>query len=266
MLNISEDSLYFIVLMISALFLVFLGFFFAFIELYRRRQLQFRSNQKQREQAYQEELMRTQLEIREQVMRQISEELHDNVGQSLLVAKMQLNSISNTESTDQFQTINELISRSIKTIRNISKSLNGDYILREGLMKAIHKEAANIASSGQVSCNITGEIPVHFLTPNSEVLVFRCIQETLSNAIKHSQASRINIDLNTKSHILTICVSDNGVGLPENWKAQRGLGMDNLIRRVNMIDGHVNISSKPGEGTKISINLHQKKHPDELIA
>lgn len=255
MISVSEESLFFFVVMSSALLLVILGFFFAFIQLYRRRQLLFQTKQKQREQEYAEELVRTQLEIREQVMRQISEELHDNIGQSLIVAKMQLSAMKSSGLTEQLQTTDELLGRSIQDLRNISKSLNGDYILREGLVKAIQREARFVNASGQITCEVTGTIPHQYLNSNTETIVFRCVQEVLSNAIKHAQASKISIDLEETNHQLILKIKDNGIGLPKNWSTKRGLGIDNLKKRVTMISGTVDITSKQDRGTEISIKL-----------
>lgn len=255
MLSISADSLFFIVIMSSSLMLILLGFFFAFIQLYRRKQLLFQTKQKQREQEYTEELVRTQLEIREQVMRQISEELHDNIGQSLIVAKMQLNAMESSGSRKQLKTTDELLDRSIKDLRNISKSLNGDYILREGLINAIQREARFVSASGQISCEVNGSIPDQFINTNTETIVFRCVQEVLSNAIKHAQASKIAIDIEETNNQLAIKIADNGIGLPKNWGSKRGLGIDNLKKRVAMINGAVDITSKQDRGTEISIKL-----------
>lgn len=261
MLNISEDSLIFFVIMSSALLLVLLGFFFAFIQLYRRKQLLFQTEQKQRELEYNEELVRTQLEIREQVMRQISEELHDNIGQSLIVAKMQLNATESSGSLKQLKTTDELLSRSIQDLRNISKSLNGDYILREELINAIHREARFVNASGQITCKVNGTIPRQYLNTNTEIIVFRCVQEALGNAIKHAQANKISIDFEESNNQLTIKIRDNGIGLAKNWDSKRGLGIDNLKKRVAMINGTVDITSKQDRGTEISIKLQPTNQP-----
>src|SRR5690554_5683084 len=140
MVEIREDSLVFFLLMSTTLLLLLLGFFFAFIQLYRRRQLMYKTAQKEREQEFSRELMRAQLEIREQVMRQISEELHDNIGQSLIVAKMQLGLMDREQFPEQIDAANELLSRSLQDLRSISKTLNGDYILREGVDAALKNE------------------------------------------------------------------------------------------------------------------------------
>ena len=280
MVEVREDSLIFFLLMSTILLLLMLGFFFAFIQLYRRKQLLFKTAQKEREQEFSKELMRSQLEIREQVMHQISEELHDNIGQSLIVAKMQLGMIDREQFPEQIDAADELLSRSLQDLRSISKTLNGDYILREGIDAALKNEGKLINASQQVRCETEGSFNGAGFSPNVEIIVFRCIQEILSNAIKHSKADKINIRLSDQKERIEIEISDNGNGLPENMDKNEGLGLANLIeisdngkgmpedrnqtdglglnnltRRVALIGGNLIVNSKNGSGTKISINL-----------
>lgn len=255
MVEVREDSLFFFLLMSTILLLVMLGFFFAFIQLYRRRQLMYKAAKKEREQEFSKELVHSQLEIREKVMRQISEELHDNIGQSLIVAKMQLGMMDRHQFPEQIDAANELLSRSLQDIRSISKTLNGDYIIREGLYTALENEVKLINTSQQLSCKIEGYFPANCFSPNIEIIVFRCIQEVLSNAIKHSKSDKINIRITDQKETIQIDISDNGKGMPESSERTDGLGMSNLIKRVKLIDGELKVHSENGQGTKISINL-----------
>lgn len=257
---INDNSFFFIILMSTALLLVFVGFFIAFIQFYRRRQLEFQNEQNQREQAFSEELVRSQLEIREKVMRQISDELHDNIGQSLIVAKMQLSSLNPEKSTIQVVTAHEIIGRSLKDLRSISKTLNGNYILREGLYKALENEIRVINSSNKLECVIEGNRPNFHFSAKIEVIVFRCIQEVLSNAIKHSNAKQIVLRFGETQKTVILDIRDNGEGMPKDWKNRRGLGMDNIEKRVAMIGGKFKIESVKGNGTRIKFILPKIPH------
>src|SRR5690606_29846650 len=123
------------------------------------------------EQEFSEELLRTQLELSEQVMRNISEEIHDNIGQTLTVAKLSLNAMSDGDYKEHAANAKDLITRSLQDLRNLSKTLNGDYILREGLQNAIAREVEVINYSGELNCTFKGEIPSHWLPPNSEIIL-----------------------------------------------------------------------------------------------
>lgn len=252
---INDDSFLFITVMSTALLLVFVGFFIAFIQFYRRRQLEFQSKQKIREQAFHEELMKSQLEIREKVMRQISEELHDNVGQSLIVAKMQLTTLTPEESTEQMRSAHDIISRSLQDLRSISKTLNGNYVLREGLYEALENEIHVINSTKKIRCSIEGDKPDFHFSAEIEVILFRCIQEVLSNALKHAKANHIVLRFSDIPEALILNISDDGIGLPSDWKSRRGLGMDNLEKRIEMIGGNLKVVSEAHEGTQIIFNF-----------
>lgn len=254
MVEIQEDSLLFFLLMSTILLLVMLGFFFAFIQLYRRRQLMYKTAQKEREQEFAKALVHSQLEIRENVMRQISEELHDNIGQSLVVAKMQLSMMNRDQFPEQIDAANELLGRTLHDIRNMSKILNGDYVLRGGLSAAVKHELQLINSANKINCAIEGELSGNAFAPNEEIIVFRCIQEILGNAIKHANATEIFIRYSADSGSVTIEITDNGQGMPEQLVSQ-GLGIGNLSRRIELLDGKLNVSSHSGGGTKISIVL-----------
>lgn len=255
MISISEESLFFFIVMSSGLLLIILGFFFAFIQLYQRRQFKFKMERQQREQEFAKELIYVQLEIREELMQKLSSEIHDNIGQSLVVAKLQLNSIIQEQNLERAGMVEELISRSISDLRNLSKTLNGEYILRAGIQDAIEKEVHLINQIKSLACTLEGEFPKNRLSPDSEIILFRCIQEILSNCIKHSGADQIAVRIVPNKHRLKLTVTDNGVGMPANWEKSKGLGIENIQKRVELLSGNVTISSPQHGGTKISIIL-----------
>jgi len=255
MIELNSDDLFYIILTSSALLLVLAGFFFVFIQLYRHKQLQFKSERVRREQEFVKELMRVQLEIREDVMQKLSHEIHDNIGQSLVVAKLQVSSIIQEQSLERAQVVEELITRSIRDLRNLSKTLNGDYVLREGINQAIHTEVQLINQLQKLQCTFENPFPAQILSPNAEIIVFRCIQEMLSNCIKHSGASQVIISTKIKHKKLVIKVKDNGKGMPANWEKHQGLGIENIRKRVEMIEGKLEIMDPIDGGTIFSIIL-----------
>lgn len=252
----ASDILY--VSAISSIFLlIIVGFFIAFIAIYQKRQKQNELEQVKIKEAFNQELYETQLELKEQVLKQIAQEIHDNIGQSLTVAKMQLSFVKEESVQDKVGSVKELISRSLDDLRDLSKSLSGNFIMREGLEASIHREAAHIDKLDNLSCNVVGSYPNGFLNENSEMILFRCVQECLSNAVKYSQGSEVEISLNGKEDTFELVVKDNGVGFPENWEENQGVGIDSLHKRVGVLNGVLNILTKPNEGSKISIVLNR---------
>src|SRR5690554_5421686 len=138
-MNVNESDVLFFTLMGTILFVLMVAFFFAFVLMYRRRQLEFENERLIMESEFSEELLRTQLELSEQVMRNISDEIHDNIGQTLTVAKLGLNTISNSDHRKQIENVKNLITRSLQDLRSLSKTLSGDFIIREGIQSAIER-------------------------------------------------------------------------------------------------------------------------------
>ena len=239
----------------TILFVLMVGFFFAFVIMYRRRQLEFENERIQMERVFSEELLRTQLELSEQVMRNISEEIHDNIGQTLIVAKLGLNALTNSEHKEQVENVKNLITRSLKDLRSLSKTLNGDFIIREGLQNAITREVEILNSTGKLICEFAGEIPSGWLHPNSEIILFRCVQEALSNTLKHAESKHITLTAHTEENLLTLDIYDDGVGFDQNKDINKGLGMSSMEKRVGILGGNFSITSFPGKGTGVLIQI-----------
>lgn len=242
---------------ISTLFLlVIVGFFIAFISQYQKRQRENQQEQDRLKEAFNQELLNTQLELKEQVFKQISQEIHDNIGQSLTVAKMQLNYISGDENKEKTTSAKELITRSLQDLRDLSKSLNGNFIMREGFEASIHREAAYIDKAGKLKCRVEGEYTDGLVDSNTEIILFRCVQECLSNAVKYSNGTEVVIAMENSSDSFQLEVKDDGQGMPDNWEQNRGVGIDSLEKRVGVLRGELKIDSKPNQGTRICINLN----------
>lgn len=208
---------------------------------------------------FQQTLLQTQLEIREQTMQTIGADLHDNIGQLLSLTSLTLNSVNLDDAKKAQQKINsalELTVRSIKEMRMLGKLLQGEQLISLGLGEAIRQEINWIERSGQyaISYDIEGEEPVQ-RNPDKDLIIFRILQEILNNIIKHSKASEISIKLGYSEEGIGLQVIDNGTGfninqLPDD---QKGMGLMNIQKRAEIFGGDVFIQSQPGEGTCVDI-------------
>ena len=154
----------------------------------------------------------------------------------------------------------ELVSKAIVDLRDLSRSLNTDHIAAMGLQKAIEYELNLISrSSGiQTSMNATGQS----FRPDKqkELILFRIIQEVLSNAIKHAGATTIQASMHFQTDQLELSVADNGKGFILEEIQQRnlqntGLGLRNMQNRATLIGASFTMKSEPGAGTTIVIRL-----------
>lgn len=208
---------------------------------------------------FQNTLLQTQMEIREQTMQTIGADLHDNVGQLLSLTSLTLNSVKLEDTEKAQQKIDaalDLTLRSIKEMRLLGKLLQGEQLIGLGLCEAIRHEINWIEKSGQyaVSYDIEGEQPAQN-NPDKDLILFRVLQEIFNNIIKHSKATDISIKLTYSQEGIRLQVIDNGTGfdidhLPED---QKGMGLLNIQKRAEIVGGEVFIQSQPREGTCIEI-------------
>lgn len=206
---------------------------------------------------YEKELLKTKLLVQEETFQHISRDIHDNIGQKLTLARLFLNTINFTNTENVHSNVKqsaEVISQCLSDLRDISRSLSTEQILNNGLYKALENEVNLINRSGvlKIKLNMTGDFD--FIQAEKEILVFRIIQECLSNTIKHAQATEITIELSSTDSLKTICVSDNGIGFNQE-EITNSNGLNNIQSRVNAIGGVLCISSVHQKGTVITIKI-----------
>jgi len=229
--------------------LLIVGFFVLFIFKYRSRQVE----HKREKEILAAEMTRAQFEIQEQTIHNISMEIHDNIGQTLTLAKLQINSMEPENLIERKAQSRELITRAVQSLRDLSKSMNGDYVLELGLEASIERELNMVSASGTFETSFEDKGPEIILTEQTEVILFRCIQETINNAVKHSMGTKISVDVERNVHQMKISVTDNGVGISED--PVKGLGLHNLERRIKIIGGKMLIDKGNKKGTNLIFTL-----------
>jgi signal transduction histidine kinase len=202
-------------------------------------------------------LLNTKLLVQEETFQHISRDIHDNIGQKLTLARLSLNTIdfSMVDTVEnQVKQTAEIISQCLSDLRDISRGLSTEQILNNGLYKALENEVNLINRSGvlKIRLNVTSDFD--FAQAEKELLVFRIIQECLSNAMKHAKATEIKILLSASENLKTICVSDNGIGFNRE-KLSDSNGLKNIQSRVIAIGGELSITSVPDSGTDITIKI-----------
>ncbi|HEY5368914.1 MAG TPA: ATP-binding protein [Hanamia sp.] len=212
---------------------------------------------------FQHELLQTQLEIQEQTLKNISQEIHDNIGQALSLVKLNINTMNYNEPILLQNKINDsksLITKAIQDLRDLSKSLDTDYVVELGLSRAIEYELEMIKKNGefQIQFNITGK--PYRLENQKELILFRIVQEALHNIIKHAKATAINVELIFEAELVTLKIEDNGNGfdtspLENNNYSKFGLGLRNMENRANIINATFKLTSTLDEGTIITLAL-----------
>jgi len=244
---------------ITLIFLIAPAFILVYVFVQNQRKKIYNEEKIMMRLSFESEIAKTQYEVQEQTMQTIGADLHDNIGQLLSLTSLTLNSIEldNTVNAKQkIDTAVDLTVRSIKEMRLLGKLLQGDQLMVSGLPEAIRHEVNWIERSGKYTIvyNKAGEFS-EAGNPDKDLIVFRVLQEILNNIIKHASATLIWIDLDYVDSLLKLQVRDNGIGfntqlLPEQ---SMGMGLRNIQKRSQIVNGKVNIASTTGGGTTITI-------------
>jgi signal transduction histidine kinase len=186
----------------------------------------------------------------------IARDLHDGVGQSLIILKNKVIKKSDYSPETQDQ-LNDNFSEIIEEIRSISRSLIPPELKRLGLRKAIDNrlnEVAN-ASSVFVSTEIM-DLDKLNIEDHQSLRIYRIIQELSTNTIKHSEATAIKLEAIYEGKELTLIYQDNGIGLDrDKWKsADNSVGLRSILQRLNYLNGSIKIE-RPKKGFKVIMKL-----------
>ena len=253
-MEISEIG--FLVIILTGLFLLMGLFVLSFFLVYRKNQ-----NIKESEiENLNNALLQTQIEIQEQTLKTVAQEIHDNIGQILSLAKLNLNTfpvITDAAIQARVDDTKQLIGKAIVDLRDLSRSLNGDKINELGLEQAISSELKILQNTGKFSTGLLITGSPYKLDSKKEMVLFRMVQEAMNNAIKHSKAKTIDVQLMYGTEIFQLSITDNGIGFnPANLLAQQpGIGLKSMQNRAELIGGIFSVLSSSATGTSIIIEI-----------
>jgi Signal transduction histidine kinase len=196
-------------------------------------------------------------DIRENERALISREIHDQLGQSMTALKLDLKRLykyvnTNPDAVTQLDSMIELISDTIKDVQRISSDLRPGILDELGLVSAIEWYCDEFEKRTGIKCSLELE--------NSDIddsqislTFFRVLQETLTNVIRHAKASDVKVTLNQTHKGTTLVIKDNGIGITaDKLDSNQSLGLISMRERVRQFNGKIDISSKKGDGTKLT--------------
>lgn len=242
--------IYFIaVIVLLVLFVVI--FFIAF----QRRKNKFLMERIEAQQKFDKEIEKSKLEIQEQTFKNIAWELHDNIGQLLSVVNIQLNMLMHTAPNELHEPISEtkgVVKDAVHEIRTLSKTLNNDVILKNGLITTVELELERFNKLNFLEAIMAVEGERVEMKATDEIIVFRILQEFFSNVIKHAKAKKLFVLLSYKPNIIEILAKDDGVGFDTQLQTDSS-GMHTMRSRADLLNAEFSLSSVVGEGTTLFI-------------
>ena len=223
-------------------------FVVAMVVLHRQRQIQNREKVEKIKTEYEKTLLNIENEIQLETLSHVGRELHDNIGQLLSLAKLNLNSSKPEKLAEGKEYINEII----REVRRLSKSLNLDWVESITLEEFVENELGKIQSTGFCSTELETEGTLSDLSKDQKLILIRVIQECLNNILKHAHPSKILVKISASQK--TIQILDDGQGFDPSV-ASKGSGMTNLKKRMETIGGKFILQSTLGKGTQITLVL-----------
>jgi signal transduction histidine kinase len=258
------QELYVIILLAVVLALLLVGFIMALLFLYQRRRHRQERQLAQMKLDYEQELLRSQLEIQEATFKTIAQELHDNIGQVLSVVKLSLSILpleADHAAYESVQNTRQMLNKVIYDMADLTKSLHTDRITQIGLVEAVRFDLDGLRRTGLLEVGFTMEGEEYPLEGQQAIFLFRMFQEMMNNILKHSRATRVNIAvIYSIDNKFVLKVEDNGVGFDSEKKrtqasSSSGIGLKSMTNRAHLIGASISIQSQPGKGTVIQVEL-----------
>jgi two-component system sensor histidine kinase UhpB len=199
------------------------------------------------------------LAAQEEERLRIARELHDGIGQTLTAVAMQAERAADSEPTVAQAALGEIpaaIRHSIEAVRRIARELRPEALDDLGLTNALiwlcRRMGDNSAVRIEPELNLGGGLPD--IPPETELVIYRVAQESLTNAVRHAEASKITLSLSAVDDHVTLLVRDDGRGIDGPVSGDTA-GVSGMRERAMLIGGQVAIRSRPGAGTEVQLDV-----------
>jgi signal transduction histidine kinase len=216
----------------------------------------------QREMAERERLDQEIAEIADRERRRLGQNLHDSVGQHLTgtalaaqVLREKLAARSANEVPDADKVVHYL-EEGIELTRNLARGFFSPELEADGLNVALQGLAANVSERFRVTCTFNGSEAVRLRDSTTATQLYHIAQEATTNAVKHAQPTRIDIELAKKGQRLTLAVSDNGKGFPDKLPQPPGIGLRLMAHGAALIGGKFSVQRNRNGGTVVTCKLN----------
>jgi signal transduction histidine kinase len=189
----------------------------------------------------------------------VAKELHDGLGQLLSSAKLNISSLEDgIQKEDEYLLKNSLtiLDDAVNEVRNISHNMMPTALMNYGIVEALAGLVNKINDSKQITIVFNNNDFNITLDKETEITLYRIIQELINNMLKHSKATQIDICLLNSQNQIQLSIKDNGIGFNvSEIEHSKGIGWQNIYSRVSMLNGKILVNSQLGNGTEISITI-----------
>jgi len=210
--------------------------------------------------------------VEERERRRIATELHDQVGQTLILSKMKLDSLSQSITTEDFKKvagdIRGYLDQSIQEIRSLTFQLSPPLLYEVGFEAAVEWLGEEFEDNYGFQVEFQDDGRAKLLDEETSIALYQMVRELLVNVAKHARAKKVRLSTEKDSSKIKISVKDDGVGIDYMngiWrkKKKRGFGLFNIRQRIEYLGGKLEVESTIGHGTHVTLLLpiRKKKKP-----
>lgn len=241
----------------TVLFLMLISFCVAFMLVYQKRRKAHQEEKRFMEISFQQELLKTQLETQENTFDQMGRELHDNIGQLLSTIKLLLGIALRETGTipDTLKTADQTVGKAINDLRLLSKSLSKEWLQQFNLIENVEAEKQRINAARNVEVSFTSDKENIDMKPESQVMLFRIVQEAMQNVVKYANAQHISIEMTHSNNRFQLQIKDDGKGFDVEAARNKSMGLQNMEYRTRLLGGTIQWNSETGKGTSIHITI-----------
>lgn len=204
------------------------------------------------------------MEVQESERARIAKDLHDQLGNSLITAKLNVDAIKLKEGdlpegvVAPLETTETFIKQALDQVRSISHDMNTGIMAKFGLRRILEDLVKGIDTAGFMKVNLVMDGKSDHVQRDTSILVYRLTQELINNAVKHADARNLSIQVLTNEFEVTLTVEDDGKGFKpfdSDSKNSDGMGLSNMLTVVEDAGGELSVESSPGNGATFIISL-----------
>lgn len=208
------------------------------------------------------QLFTTKLEMQQQTMDYIGKEIHDNIGQKLTLASLYTQLLEHdsesVEGKDKIENVSLLINQSLSEMRELSKSLTDNSIEDNIICKLIEEECERVRKLNLIAVKFNCTNKNIALDYQTKAVLIRITQEFFQNSIKHSECKNVILQLQANTKAVELELVDDGKGFDTSTNYTNGIGLKNMKKRVEMLEGTLLIESNRNMGTTITVRIPLK--------
>ncbi|MCZ7589828.1 MAG: GAF domain-containing sensor histidine kinase [Gaiella sp.] len=199
--------------------------------------------------------LRRVVEAQELERARLARELHDETGQaltSILLGLRQLDEVMETAGAQEATAaIRELVATTLQDVRRLAVELRPSALDDFGLVPAVERLVSNLSEQSTLTIDVEARLGDRRLPPETETVLYRIVQEALTNVVKHASAHRVSITLVRKQESVVVVIEDDGQGFRPDEVRAGALGFVGMRERVELVGGRLTVESSPGAGTTL---------------